>query len=886
MSIKARIIGFFAIAIAMFIGTLDSTIINIALPDIQSYFNASMNDASWICTIYVLGLSVFMIPASKLADQFGRKKVMIMGLLLFGISSALCGISESLIFLIFMRMIQGIGGAIITPIVIPMALELFGKEKTQFVAGAVGAVTALAAAGGPPIGGLLIKYINWQAIFFVNVPFTIISLFLTLIFIIESYDETTSKKIDWIGMLLLTSTLFLLTFALLKGEDFGWDSFTIVFMLIGSGVSLVLFILAEMHVKSPLVELGLFKEITFTMSSVCYLITGIGIVGPILIFNYFLQNLLGYEALSAAYIIVAVSLTVIASMPLGSIIAGKLGAIPVNFIGILSMGAALLLLSRLTVSSLKSTMIIDLIVFGFGLGFSCQSLVSAIKHLPEKKSGIASGVVNAARQIGTCIGIALLVSVLNSNVQAAKTEIKNDAIAEVNKSNIDVSIKSVIINDITNNLDNKDNTKSTEQDELQEKLQSDIENALLSSPTVIKPVNELLKKLYDGTDKIDHAVKKVNDGQNNLTAGIENFSTGLYKLSDGSRSLSTGIGTLDNGVSRLLSGAITMNTESKKGIGTLVSGIDQLDNGAQKLQAQFSPGYMQQITVYDVTVGLADGTKSLSQNLNSYVSAVDSTYYLMIKSNPASPQLLAQYKNTLKEIQAAFEVSSDEKQKEQYQQQLTSLSSLITLYSAGTDPSVTNEKQFEEKLLKLAYQNPNSSNIVSTGNQIISGTEKLAGISEKVKEQFSDGGTFKNGMLQLCDGISLLNDNSKKLLSVQAGIDKITSGLSGIKSGSGQLLNGSENLENGLSSLISGSDKLLSGSKQLSEANMKIKDGTDSLMTGMSTAGQANEIKDLINDIKSNKDDKATGAFSHTFLLSAIILAAASVCGLFTDRRV
>lgn len=164
---------------------------------------------------------------------------MLTGLVLFGVSSAMCGFSQSLIFLIFMRMIQGIGGAIITPIVIPMALKLFGTEKTQTVASAVGAATALAAAGGPPIGGLLIKYINWQSIFFVNVPLAAISLILTIFFVGESYDRTVSKSIDWLGMIFLTAALFLLTFSLLKGRDYGWSSVMIISMFIGSAAAFV-----------------------------------------------------------------------------------------------------------------------------------------------------------------------------------------------------------------------------------------------------------------------------------------------------------------------------------------------------------------------------------------------------------------------------------------------------------------------------------------------------------------------------------------------------------------------------------------------------------------------------------------------------------------------
>jgi predicted MFS family arabinose efflux permease len=133
------------------------------------------------------------------------------------------------------------------------------------VASAIGAITALAAAGGPPLGGLFVEYVNWQSIFFINVPFAFISLVFTIFFIRESYDDTVSKSIDWLGMILLTSTLFLLTFALLKGKDYGWSSVTIVSMFIGSAVSLVLFIFTELRVKAPMMEFSLFKELTLQL---------------------------------------------------------------------------------------------------------------------------------------------------------------------------------------------------------------------------------------------------------------------------------------------------------------------------------------------------------------------------------------------------------------------------------------------------------------------------------------------------------------------------------------------------------------------------------------------------------------------------------------------
>ncbi len=887
MKKQKKIIGFIALAIAMFMGTLDSTIINIALPDIQAYFKASLNDTSWISTIYVLGLSIFMIPASKLADQFGRKKVMLFGLVLFGGSSALCGSAGSLFFLISMRLIQGIGGAIITPIVIPMAIELFGKEKTQTVAGMIGAITALAAAGGPPLGGILIKYINWQSIFYVNVPFAVLSFLLTLFFVGESYDDTVSKKIDWIGMLLLTSTLFLLTFALLEGRNYGWSSATIVSMFVGSGVSLILFLLAESKVSAPLVELTLFKEHTFTASSVCYLITGFGIVAPLLIFNYFLQNALGYEALSASYVVMAVSLTVIVAMPLGSVISGKAGARPVNFLGVLIMGIGVFLLSRVSFDTPKSFMILDMVVCGFGLGFSCQSLVSSIQYLPAEKSGIGSGIVNSARQIGTCIGIALLVSVLNTNASNAKTEIRNQAVSSVQSAKIADSVKTVMIRDINQNFDDSGTDDSTyaNQQRLQDKTESDVKTALTSNNLEQKPASETLRKLYDGVNTLISGSSRAVDGQQTLSGGIRKLASGLTTLQNGNKTLLNGIGVFQNNLSQVTSGAQTLNKESSAGIPALTAGIGQLDSGTQRLYSQFLPGGKANTkTVYDGITGISDGAQNLSSNLNRYVSSVNSTYYLMIKSNPASAKLLAGYQKSLAQAQAAYSHAQSKAAKEQLGLQVRALGSLVTLYTAGTDPSVQTEQQFEAKLFTMAQQSENQ-NIISTGKKVTAGARQLAGASKAVSAQFQDGGAFRNGMKTVANGTSSLNQNSKKLSLLQAGTGKLADALTKLNQASNQLLAGSQNLGHGIETAKAGSNGLLEGSKHLSDADTKIKEGAGHLASGISTAGQAVEIKDLVSQVKSDKNDKIAGAFDQTFLLAAIILCITSVCGLFTDKK-
>lgn len=694
-----------------------------------------------------------------------------------------------------------------------------------------------------------------------------------------------SKSIDWLGMLFLTAFLFPLTFSLLKGRDYGWSSSLIISLLIGSGVSLILFILTELKVTAPLVELGLFREITFTASSICYLITGFGIVSPLLIFNYFLQNARGYDALSAAYIVMAVSLTVIISMPLGSMIASMIGARLVNFCGVLCMAGGALMLSKITFDTSKPMMILIMIVFGVGLGFSCQSLVSSIKHLPEEKSGIGSGIVNAARQIGTCIGIALLVSVLNSNVSDVKNIIKSDAADAVSQSDIVSSVKTVLLKDINESY-SSDNSTVKEQKKLQSRLKKDVKDALLSAASLPEPSGEdTISTIYNGVVRMSSAEGKVIDGQQSISGGIGKLSSGLDKLASADEKITDILSRLNRGISKTHTGALALSTASKEGINSFSTGVGKLDEGVQKLLTQFSSGSSGTLTIYDGVTAVEKGNKNLSSNLVSYITAADNTYYLMIKTNPSSSLLLAGYKDSLGKAQKAYAGTKDKTAKEQYKQQILALNNLIALYTAGTDSSVTNEKQFEEKLINLASKNKDSMNVVAAGSKITSGSKQLVNASEKVSAQFKDDGTFKAGMEKLAGGISRLNNSKKDLVKLQGGMDRLTDATIQLKSGSDKLTKGSEKLGNHLKSAEGSCNKLLSGSEKLKDADTKIEKGMVKLESGLSLAGQKSEISDVMKKIKSEKNDKIANAFDKTFLLSSMILAAASIFGLFTDRR-
>ena len=524
MSRTGKLFGFSGLIIAMFMGTLDSTIVNIALPKLMTEFNTNLSGASWVATIYALALAVFMISATKLADKFGRKKIMLLGLACFTLFSAACMYANSLSMLLVFRFFQGIGGAIITPLVLPIGTHLLGKQNISKIAAVVGAFTALAAASGPAAGGIILEYTSWHWIFGLNVPIGIIAFLLVLIFTSESYDDTLTGNFDILGMLMLTLMLGGVTFGLLEGREYGWTS-TLILSSFGAGIiGIILFIFVEFKASSPIVEFNLFREKTFTASSIVYLITGFALVVPSVIFNYYLQNVLNYTALHSALTIIPVSLAIVVGMPLGTKLADKIGANPVNFIGILLISASFLTLSLITTDTSRAVMIVFLIISGAGFGFSTVSYVSSVKHLPQAKTGTGSGIANSARQIGMCLGIAVLVTILNANVATAKNNIRDTAIAAVNSKNTDYAAQ------LTNKL---------------KAAASDKSNLPIPEPgTDYRTLYDAAQKLSTGNRQLTESLRKTSHltvSNTQLTAIIDALLSGSTTLENGQNKVSTAI---------------------------------------------------------------------------------------------------------------------------------------------------------------------------------------------------------------------------------------------------------------------------------------------------------------------------------------------------------
>ena len=524
MTKSRKILGFIGLILAMFMGALDATIVNIAIPDIMENLNTGLTDTSWVATIYVLAMAVFIIPVSKLADVYGRKLIMLIGVVIFGTFSFSCMMTDSLFLLIIFRFFQGIGGAILTPIVLPMGIELFGKENTGHITAIMGAFSALAAAGGPVIGGLIIHWTTYHWIFGINVPIAIFAFLMILVGTKESYDLTITKNIDWLGMIFLTCTLGGLTFGLLEGREYGWTSQTIISSFVFS-----VLILTERRVKSPIIELKLFKESTFTSSSIIYMIFGFAIIVPSLILNYFLQNVRNFSALHSAYLIIPASLAIVVGMPLATKMYQTISARLLISIGLVITAGGLFMLSLVQYNTSQSIIVCCNVIIGLGLGFMAMALTSSVKYLPVNKAGIGSGIVNASRYIGQAIGIALLVTILNSNVNIAKTQIKETAYNHIETRVLSTDVKKVAKDEIekTFKTTKDSNNISTKQSSMVETIKA----AAKKTDNLPEPKNGSdYRKIYDANQSLINGVETVSSSVPQLSSSLKTISGGQVKV--------------------------------------------------------------------------------------------------------------------------------------------------------------------------------------------------------------------------------------------------------------------------------------------------------------------------------------------------------------------
>jgi len=395
-----------AVCVATFMLLLDITIVNVALPDIAKDLHSSFSDLQWVVDAYSLGLAALLLSAGSLADRIGRRKVFAGGIVVFTVASLLCALSGTPFVLDLARALQGVGGAAMFATSLALIAGAFSGRERGTAFGIWGATIGGAVAIGPLIGGALTQGIGWEAIFLINLPIGILALFVTFTRVAESRDED-APPTDVPGVVAFSGGLFLLIFALVRGNAEGWGSPLIVGFLIGAAVLLVGFVVIEARSRYPMLDLNLFRKPAFGGASIAAFALSASMFAMFLYLTLYIQNVLGYKPFDAGLRFLPLSLVSFFVAP----IAGRLSErVPVRWLigtGLLLVAAALISMSAVDANSAWTVLLPGFLIAGAGVGLVNAPLGStAIQVAPPQKAGMASGINSTFRQVGIATGIA------------------------------------------------------------------------------------------------------------------------------------------------------------------------------------------------------------------------------------------------------------------------------------------------------------------------------------------------------------------------------------------------------------------------------------------------------------------------------------------------
>ncbi|HEX7066002.1 MAG TPA: MFS transporter [Bacillales bacterium] len=434
MGKKKSVFAFIVVVLGFLMALLDTTIVNITLPKMTEYFKTDLERISWVINGYNLAFAVLLLTAARLADQFGRKKIFLIGVALFVVSSYLSGISETVDWLIFFRVVQGLAAAFVVPVTIPLAVGLFPNNRGA-VMGVWGAMAGLAAAGGPALGGFLSSSLHWQWIFFINVPVGIVTVTGAYFLLKESYDSSAGKKIDWGGISSLSAGMFALTLGLIQANDTGWTSAYILTLFAIAFISFVVFIQIELKSAEPMLPLWMLKIWPFSFGSATLFVVGVGLMCGSFLLAFFLTQMLGMSELEAGLTISAMPLVSMVFSAVCGPFSDKVGNRWFSTLGMVLFGIGIFSFSGLSADSTRVDVVWRLMIAGAGMGMTMAPTIGAtVRAVPFDKVGISSGVTNMTRTIGMVLGVAVLVTLFNVYTEKQVTVAKDKAVSVVQSS--------------------------------------------------------------------------------------------------------------------------------------------------------------------------------------------------------------------------------------------------------------------------------------------------------------------------------------------------------------------------------------------------------------------------------------------------------------------
>ena len=406
----SKVITLIVTCLGSFMVLLDTTIIVTALPTIQSHLHANLSDLQWAVDAFTLPFAALMLTGGTLGDRFGRKRFFLIGLVLFLIGSTFCGFAPTLGWLLFGRVVQGVGAAALAPGSLSVLAAAFPepRERAQAI-GLWAGISGLGLAIGPLAGGWLIGIASWPAIFFVNLPVGLLALALSVPRLSESRNPN-AQRIDLPGQVLVTGALVCLVMALIEGSSQGWTSGLILGLFSGSAVLLAAFLLVEARVREPMVPLRLFVNRVFSVANLASVVLGFAMVGTLFFMVQFLQNVQGYTAFEAGLRTLPASVGIFAVAPFVGRLTARLGPrLPIVLGALLAATSLVLTATTLQPDTSYATLWWQVALFGIGCGFMLTPLAAAVlSATPQERSGLGSSLLNTCRTVGISLGVAVL----------------------------------------------------------------------------------------------------------------------------------------------------------------------------------------------------------------------------------------------------------------------------------------------------------------------------------------------------------------------------------------------------------------------------------------------------------------------------------------------
>lgn len=407
-----------AVAMGIFLATIDGSIVNVALPTLIDTFQAEFHLVEWVVLSYLLVVTTLMLSIGRLGDMIGKKKIYSSGMIIFTVGSVLCGLAPSVYWLIGFRVLQAIGAVMMMALGMAILTEAFPARERGKVLGLGGSVVSIGIVTGPVLGGILIEALSWHWIFFVNLPVGIVGVLMVQRFVLD-LKPAGGQRFDYWGAASLFASLTAFSLALTLGQQEGFDRPFILALFAVWAIFLIVFLAVEWRSREPMVDLRIFRNTLFSVNLITGFITFIGTAGTIILMPFYLENVLGYSTRSVGLLLAVVPIAMGLSAPVAGSLSDRFGTRPITVVGLAVLVAGYYGVSTLGTDTTALGYVLRFLPIGLGMGIFQSPNNSAIMgSVPRTRLGVASGLLSITRTLGQTVGIAALGALWASRVFA------------------------------------------------------------------------------------------------------------------------------------------------------------------------------------------------------------------------------------------------------------------------------------------------------------------------------------------------------------------------------------------------------------------------------------------------------------------------------------